>query len=162
MAQVWAPYTFYLDAKVRHCGVDAMELMRDGSGWKVTHLSDTQRREGCRDVPAVTATDVPPADQPYFEFQVERPVTILSDSPMPVYPAELKAARVEGEVLAQFVVGTDGRAKPETLKILKSSHGSFTDAVRAVLPQMQFSVASIGGRKVAQLVQQPFTFALPR
>ena len=52
MAQVWAPYTFYLDGKIRHCGVDTMELLRDGSGWKITHLSDTQRREGCREVPA--------------------------------------------------------------------------------------------------------------
>ncbi|HET9010794.1 MAG TPA: hypothetical protein VFN38_03220, partial [Gemmatimonadaceae bacterium] len=51
MAQVWAPYTFYLDGKVRHCGVDTMELLRDASGWKITHLSDTQRREGCREVP---------------------------------------------------------------------------------------------------------------
>jgi hypothetical protein len=49
MAQVWAPYTFYLDKKVRHCGVDTIELLRDASGWKVTQLSDTQRREGCRD-----------------------------------------------------------------------------------------------------------------
>jgi hypothetical protein len=49
MAQVWAPYTFYLDRKVRHCGVDAIELLRDASGWRITQLSDTQRREGCRD-----------------------------------------------------------------------------------------------------------------
>lgn len=49
MAQVWAPYTFYLDQKVRHCGVDAMELLKDATGWKVTQLSDTQRRENCRD-----------------------------------------------------------------------------------------------------------------
>ena len=52
MAQVWAPYTFYLDGRIRHCGVDTMELLRDASGWKITQLSDTQRREGCRDVPA--------------------------------------------------------------------------------------------------------------
>ena len=51
IAQVWAPYTFYLDGKVRHCGVDAMELLRDATGWKITQLSDTQRREGCREVP---------------------------------------------------------------------------------------------------------------
>ena len=51
IAQVWAPYTFYLDGKIRHCGVDAIELLRDGSGWKITQLSDTQRREGCREVP---------------------------------------------------------------------------------------------------------------
>jgi hypothetical protein len=49
MAQVWAPYTFYLDKKVRHCGVDAIELLRIGGGWKITQISDTQRREGCRD-----------------------------------------------------------------------------------------------------------------
>jgi hypothetical protein len=51
MAQVWAPYTFYLDGKIRHCGVDAMELLRDATGWRITQLSDTQRREGCREVP---------------------------------------------------------------------------------------------------------------
>jgi Periplasmic protein TonB, links inner and outer membranes len=162
MAQVWAPYTFYLDGTIRHCGVDAMELLRDASGWKITHLADTQRRDGCREVPAFTTTGPRPAEQPYFEFQVEQSVTILPGSPVPVYPAELKAARVEGEVLAQFVVGTDGRARPGTLKILKSSHALFTDAVRNALPQMQFSVASIGGKKVAQLVQHPFVFALSR
>jgi hypothetical protein len=54
MAQVWAPYTFYLDGKIRHCGVDAIELLRDAGGWKITQLSDTQRREGCPEVPAGT------------------------------------------------------------------------------------------------------------
>ena len=51
IAQVWTGYTFYLDGKIRHCGVDAMELLRDATGWKITQLSDTQRRDGCRDVP---------------------------------------------------------------------------------------------------------------
>jgi hypothetical protein len=52
IAQVWAPYTFYLDGKIRHCGVDSIELLRDAGGWKVTQLSDTQRRDGCKEVPA--------------------------------------------------------------------------------------------------------------
>lgn len=50
MAQVWAPYTFYLDRKLSHCGVDAFELLKDAAGWKITQLSDTRRRENCRDV----------------------------------------------------------------------------------------------------------------
>jgi hypothetical protein len=50
MAQVWAPYTFYLDRKLSHCGVDAFELLKDASGWKITQLSDTRRRDNCRDV----------------------------------------------------------------------------------------------------------------
>lgn len=50
MAHVWAPYTFYLDKAVRHCGINSLELLHDGASWKVTQLSDTRRREGCRDV----------------------------------------------------------------------------------------------------------------
>lgn len=51
MAQVWAPYVFYVDDKLRHCGVDAIELLRDAGGWKITQLSDTRRRDGCRELP---------------------------------------------------------------------------------------------------------------
>jgi hypothetical protein len=49
IAQVWAPYTFYLDRAVRHCGVNSFELLRDPTGWKITQLSDTRRQDGCRD-----------------------------------------------------------------------------------------------------------------
>lgn len=49
IAQAWTPYTFYLDKQLRHCGVNSMELLRDAGGWKITQLSDTRRREGCRD-----------------------------------------------------------------------------------------------------------------
>ena len=49
IAQVWAPYTFYLDKQLRHCGVNAIDLLRDGEGWKVTQVADTRRRENCPD-----------------------------------------------------------------------------------------------------------------
>lgn len=49
MASVWAPYTFYLDGDISHCGVNSIELLRDSGGWKITQLSDTRRREGCPD-----------------------------------------------------------------------------------------------------------------
>ncbi|HJQ19332.1 MAG TPA: hypothetical protein VJ867_03215 [Gemmatimonadaceae bacterium] len=51
LAQVWAPYTFYLDGAISHCGVDALQLVQDADGWKITQLSDTRRRERCPDVP---------------------------------------------------------------------------------------------------------------
>jgi protein TonB len=38
----------------------------------------------------------------------------------------------------------------------------FEQAVRSALPNMRFLPAEIGGRKVKQLVQQPFVFALQR
>jgi hypothetical protein len=49
IAQVWAPYTFYLDKKVVHCGVDIIQLLKLNGEWKVTQLSDSRRREGCPD-----------------------------------------------------------------------------------------------------------------
>lgn len=49
MASVWAPYTFYLDGAISHCGINSIELLHDGEGWKVTQISDTRRTDGCPD-----------------------------------------------------------------------------------------------------------------
>lgn len=104
----------------------------------------------------------PVNDQPYFEFQVEKQVIQAPGSPAPRYPDILKSGQVEGEVLAQFVVDTTGRAQPGSFKVLKSTHELFTLAVKNALPQMRFLPAEIGGRKVKQLVQQPFAFAIAK
>lgn len=101
-------------------------------------------------------------DQPYFEFQVEKQVSQVPGSSSPRYPEMLKSANVEGEVLAQFVVDTTGRAEMNTFKTLKSSHELFTQAVKNALVNMRFYPAEIGGRKVKQMVQQPFTFSLTK
>ncbi len=99
------------------------------------------------------------AKQPYFEFQVEQPVQLAADSPQPRYPDALRAANVQGVVLAQFVVDTMGRAEPSTFKVLKYDHKELVESVKQTLPDMRFIPARVGGRKVKQLVQQPFTFA---
>jgi hypothetical protein len=49
IASVWAPYTFYLNGHISHCGVNSIELMRGSAGWKITQLSDTRRTDGCPD-----------------------------------------------------------------------------------------------------------------
>ena len=102
------------------------------------------------------------SDQPYFEFQVEKPVVPAPGSVAPRYPDMLRQAGVEGEVLAQFVVDTTGKAEPGSLKILKSSHDMFIQSVKNALPNMKFIPAEVGGRKVKQLVQQPFTFSISK
>jgi TonB family protein len=101
-------------------------------------------------------------DQAYFEFQVEQPVIPAAGSSAPRYPDLLRHANVEGEVLAQFVVGPDGRADVGSFKVLKSTHDLFTKAVREALPQMRFTPAKVGGKAVRQLVQQPFSFSIAR
>ena len=100
----------------------------------------------------------PVENQTYFEYQVEKPVMAVPGSPTPRYPDILKSAGVEGEVVVAFVVDTTGRADVSSLKILKSTHELFSAAVRTALPSMRFLPAEVGGKKVKQLVQQPFVF----
>jgi hypothetical protein len=49
VASVWAPYTFYVDGRISHCGVNSIELLKDADGWKITQISDTRRTAGCPD-----------------------------------------------------------------------------------------------------------------
>ncbi|HEX5580643.1 MAG TPA: TonB family protein [Gemmatimonadaceae bacterium] len=99
------------------------------------------------------------ASQTFFEFQVEKPVVQLSGG-SPAYPSMLQSQGVKGQVIAQFVVDTTGRVDVSTFKVLESSHDLFTAAVKRALPGMRFAPAEVGGRKVKQLVQQPFVFEI--
>jgi hypothetical protein len=49
MASVWTYYTFTPGGKttIDHCGVDAFLLRKGPDGWKIFHISDTSRNEGC-------------------------------------------------------------------------------------------------------------------
>jgi hypothetical protein len=46
-AQAWCDYAFYVDKNFSHCGVDAFHLVKQESGWKIFHIADTRRRQGC-------------------------------------------------------------------------------------------------------------------
>ena len=47
VAQVWGYYTFHLNDKFSHCGIDAFMLVKGAAGWKITQLADSRRTEGC-------------------------------------------------------------------------------------------------------------------
>jgi hypothetical protein len=46
-AQAWCDYAFYADKNFSHCGVDAFHLVKEQSGWKIFHIADTRRKQGC-------------------------------------------------------------------------------------------------------------------
>lgn len=99
-------------------------------------------------------------DQPYFDFQVEKQAGPVPGNIAPRYPDMLRAAGIEGDVLAQFVIDTTGRADMSTFKVIKTSHEQFAESVKEALPRMRFFPAEVGGHKVKELVQQPFAFAV--
>ena len=52
LATAWMPYRFYAGDQFSHCGVNAMQLVRDGesgsgAGWRIVQIIDTRRTEGC-------------------------------------------------------------------------------------------------------------------
>ncbi|MFI5244510.1 MAG: TonB family protein [Gemmatimonadales bacterium] len=96
----------------------------------------------------------------YFEYQVESPVMSAPGSQAPRYPESLKTAGVAGEVIVSFVVDTTGLADVGSLKVIRSSDQLFVNSVVAALPDMRFIPAMVGGRKVKQLVTEPFVFQI--
>lgn len=47
LAQAWMNYSFYLGENFSHCGVNSMQLIKDGNEWKILHLIDTRRKGNC-------------------------------------------------------------------------------------------------------------------
>ena len=47
LATVWAEYDFHFASTFSHCGTDAVQLLKSGSGWKIVSIADTFQREGC-------------------------------------------------------------------------------------------------------------------
>lgn len=109
-----------------------------------------------------TADSTTRANAPWFDFQVEKAATMKAGARGPRYPDALRAAKTEGSVLAQFVVGTDGVVDMNTFKVLKTDHDDFTAAVREALATMTFDPAQVKGKTVKQLVQMPFAFRLSK
>jgi protein TonB len=94
--------------------------------------------------------------------QVDKQVGVVPGSSPPRYPESLRAAGVEGQVIAVFVVDEQGRAEAESVRFLNSDNELFEREVRAALRAMRFIPAEAGGKKVRQLVQMPFVFKLSR
>lgn len=46
LAHAWMDYTFYYQGQLSHCGVNSMQLVKDGSGgWQILNVVDTRRRD---------------------------------------------------------------------------------------------------------------------
>ncbi len=99
--------------------------------------------------------------EPLFASQVETPAFSRDGNPSPQYPSMFESSRVEGHVLAQFVVDTLGKADMSTFKVLDSTHELFSQSLRSALSHWRFYPAQAGGHRVKQIVQLPLKFVAP-
>lgn len=98
--------------------------------------------------------------QPFSAEHVERQAYLAQGGVTPRYPHSLRAAGIEGEVTALFVVSETGQVERGTLRFTRSDNPLFEAAVKDALERMRFIPAEVGGKKVRQLVQMPFVFRL--
>lgn len=47
MANVWTPYSFYINGNLSHCGTNSFQLFKRNGIWKIFYIVDTRDREGC-------------------------------------------------------------------------------------------------------------------
>lgn len=58
MATAWTEYSFFLDDKLLHCGVNAFHLFKGAQGWKITQITDTRRKNDCQSEPNSALADI--------------------------------------------------------------------------------------------------------
>ena len=98
----------------------------------------------------------------YTDRLVDKAAAARPGNPAPVYPAALRAAQIEGTVLARFVVDSVGRAESGSIEFPEATHPQFAEAVRQSLLRSRYLPAILDGRAVRQLVEQRFAFTLSR
>ncbi len=119
-------------------------------------------REGgpLTDLASAVPLEAQAPSRPLSDVEVDSTVARDPESAGPEYPAMMLLGRVEGGVLARFVVDTNGRADSVSFRVVQATDTAFVLAVRAVLPRMKYRPAFLNGVRVAQLVEQYFTFKI--
>ena len=116
--------------------------------------------------PVGTLAEAPelPAESPnqvYIEALVDERPEVLSGPPV-IYPDLLRQAGVEGRVLVQAVLDTNGRAEPRSIRIIQSPNAGFDQSARDFVLGARFRPARIKGRGVRVLVNLPIDFKIRR
>jgi TonB family protein len=114
--------------------------------------------------PPVVAAEFTPKSGALSERATVLPGSVVravlpTNNPAPEYPRELMRQRVEGHVVAEFLVDAKGRVDPRTVRINSSTDEAFSQAVLDVLPQLRFLPAERDGVKTEEWVAMPFRFA---
>ena len=122
---------------------------------------ERRQKKSKKAVSATELADMVASLKVYTPDQVDVPARGDSLSrPQPLYPETLLFTGVTGQVLAEFVVDTLGHVELDTFGVISSTNPKFTEAVQRVLPDWAYAPAMKDGKRVRQLVQQPFTFVV--
>ncbi len=97
--------------------------------------------------------------QVFAESVVDEVPERLSCPPVQ-YPRMMQQANIEGTVLLEFVVETDGHVQRNTIDVKNSTHRAFEGPARDMIQRCLFRPGKVRASSVRVLVQMPVVFAL--
>ncbi|MEO8450071.1 MAG: energy transducer TonB [Gemmatimonadota bacterium] len=101
-----------------------------------------------------------PIETALSEVEVDSTVERDPTSAAPIYPPLLLQQQIEGSTFVHYVVDTTGRVDSTTIRVVRTTHTDFADAVRGALMLMRFRPAIHGAHAVRQWVEQNFSFRI--
>jgi TonB family protein len=143
---------------------DGKHLLKPDGGWR--SLVPAYGSRGKRDRTGARgqlpfgpmASYIP--DTAFSVLEVDEIVERVESSAAPLYPRDLLAMEIEGQVQASYVVDSTGRVDTTTITVMRSDDSRFTASVIVALGQMRFRPARRAGKTVRQLVEQKFSFRI--
>jgi len=117
---------------------------------------------GNQRVPAGRTLDLTDDGPPDGQWRGRELLMRIVSSAKPRYPETLRQNGIDGRVVVQFVVDTTGSVDPNSVRVLRSTHDLFTQAVRSTLASFRFKPAEVGGRRTPALAEMPFEFRVTR
>jgi TonB family protein len=143
---------------------DGRYLLKPDGGWlsmgPAYGARGHRRKSGARgQLPAGAPLPYVP-DTAFSVLEVDEIVERYQTSAAPVYPQELMAIGLQGEVQARYVVDTTGQVDTTTIRVLESNDPRFSASVVTALGLMKFRPAKRAGKPVRQLVEQKFRFKI--
>jgi hypothetical protein len=61
IAQVWAPYEFWIDGKTSHCGIDTFDMVKVDGRWRVANAMWTVEPDACAELRPANPANIRPA-----------------------------------------------------------------------------------------------------
>ncbi|MGH7619670.1 MAG: TonB family protein, partial [Gemmatimonadaceae bacterium] len=98
--------------------------------------------------------------EPIDGDQADQSPYLLPGQMGPPYPEALRAGRLDGVVIVQFVLDTLGRVEAPSFNVVTATHPAFAASVRSALARLRYLPASLAGRRVRARVEQRFEFHL--
>ncbi len=139
-------------------------------GIDIYYAGKKQVEASLEELNQVTADDpafTPSADAKEYVVQTSAPIVsrnialpVLIKRVNAVYPANLRAAHVEGKVVIAAKIGKDGRVKDA--KVISSPDGSFSDAALEAVRQWGYQPTMVGGQPAEVNTTITVNFAIPK